>query len=267
MSVKILLVKSGSRDVRAKAFVVSPRGLYVRPLESTADVEEALGSEVFHLVVNDARAHPEQPFLFVDRLRQHQSAPALLLCPQLELERIVEAIRHGVSDIFHPPVDFTALHSRSVELIKAQFNGHTPEINSARWLQIAEFLVEELSGDGKRSRGAAGDASLAAVRAERDRLSVDVRMKADALAAAERARDEAHAARVTAESTLADLEAKLAAAEAKAQELAQRQKDLAAQESRLKAESESMAEAEAEVAQARAELKRLDGIRAELDTR
>ncbi len=232
---KILLVHSRPQRLRARAFVVTNHNLYVRDFETADEVNHALDHETFQLIVSDSCEHPDDPFLVAERLARHPDAPPLvLLCPSLALDRIVKAIRCGVNDVFHPPVDFKALQTRAGELIRTQLGDRTTELTTARWSEIAQFLV---------------DPGVAAAPAATPPRQGGAKSSAAPAADAARADRERHAG------DSARLQEKLAEAERRLTELARREEALAADRAKLQTESEALADAEAQITQTRAELK------------
>jgi FixJ family two-component response regulator/chromosome segregation ATPase len=284
---RILFIKSGPRESRGCAFVLSSEGVYTRRLQSQEEIEEVLEEGRFELVLNDARAHPEDPFLFVQRLRQHQLlSPIVLLCPTLELDGVVRAIRHGVNDILSPPFDFTALHERALELIRMQASGSTPNVTVARWFEIAQFLAETEApalaetaappSARRRKPEPAPEPVPDLSRAKRDRLAAELAVERAARAAAAAARDEAMAEieslrhrvaerngsapvdlagteRMLAELTRREesLSAGEAACQAAAEQLTQERQDF---ERRMRNEREDLEQRQAALAQREAEL-------------
>jgi hypothetical protein len=195
---KILLVRSGRSESSGWAFVVEGPGVYARRLATANEIEEALDGESFQLVINDARDHPKEPFLFVEKFRERQAvSPLLLLCPMLEVDGVIRAIRHGVNDILSPPFDFTALHSRAAELMGGRLAGAAPKLPLARWFEIAgrlddpEAAAESALPAPRRRKPPHSDGS--ALAAERNRLAAALQTERMARVVAEQERDRARA--------------------------------------------------------------------------
>jgi hypothetical protein len=193
---KILLVKSEQQESHGWAFVLTGQGVYTRSLGSCGEIDAVMDDETFHLVVNDARGHAENPFLFVERFRRHQpTSPLLLLCPRQEFDGVVKAIRCGVSDILSPPFDFQALHERALELIRGGLHGSATNVSAGRWFEIARFLNEPAAVAAEapvttsrwRKRPPTVDAALATLRADHHRIVAELQVERQARAAAERA--------------------------------------------------------------------------------
>src|SRR6266542_3399640 len=129
MSPKILLVRKFRAETRARSAVVTESGFYWRDFGPAADLADVLRSEKFSLIIFDHRGLKEDPLPFVEPLCRLQSnTPTFLVSEPLELENIVRAIRLGVKDLFHPPLNLGTL----IERIQSEL-GTTRGARLERW--------------------------------------------------------------------------------------------------------------------------------------
>ncbi|HEY9249819.1 MAG TPA: hypothetical protein VIO38_11830, partial [Rariglobus sp.] len=239
MSAKILLVRTGSAVFHAQALITTASGLYDREIPDEAVLGAMLQAEKFDLVVCDGRQKNDQVLELVERIRNHQhDAHILLLCAKPQLDFIVKAIRFGVRDLFHPPVNLAALLARSDELLKPSFAVDTGAFLRHCRSSLTLFLAED--GDAPRPQaalkaGAADDRELKTLRAECDRLGRELQELTDK-------QHLAHATSASRAKELAERELALSDAEAALEE----------EKTRQTTEQESIREARAELEAAQA---------------
>ena len=125
VSAKLLSVRTGSAVFHAKALVVTTTGVYDREIPTEGELATAFESEKFDLVIYDGRQE-EALLELVEKIRVNQpEAQILLLCTKPPLEFIVKAIRLGVRDLFHPPINLPSLLARADEFLKPVFKKDT----------------------------------------------------------------------------------------------------------------------------------------------
>src|SRR5690606_21985262 len=159
-----LLVRTGPDVFQAKAYVAVETGLYARDIQSPADLEISLKSEQFDLVIHDGSKLGKDPLTLAENVRSHQrTAPILLLCAKPEMDVIVRAIRLGVRDLFHPPLNLSAFFARATELLQPRLNGHTSAIAQHCRQEMTLFLAGETRPSSSQpfTAGAASPASSA----------------------------------------------------------------------------------------------------------
>jgi DNA-binding response OmpR family regulator len=133
MSAKILFAKKRAGETRAHAIVVGEAGFYWRELPGDAELAGALRAERFSLIIVDHADLAEDPLAYVERLRAgQQDTPVLMVSEQLALDNVVRAIRVGVKDLFHPPIDLTAIVERIHSVLK-------PELGSTRGARLDDW--------------------------------------------------------------------------------------------------------------------------------
>jgi two-component system phosphate regulon response regulator OmpR len=134
----------------AKVLVAVETGFHIRTIADAKELELVLQSESFDLILFDGRELNESPLNFVESVRAHQaSTPIVLLCAKPELDVIVKAIRFGVRDFFHPPVNHDDLFARIAELLQPRLSGRTEAITQHCRADITRFL----SGEDIQSSG------------------------------------------------------------------------------------------------------------------
>jgi len=122
VSAKLLLVRTGSAVFHAKALIATASGIYDREIENESALAATFQSEKFDLIICDGRHKDQSVLELVEKIRGHQAdAHIVLLCEKPQLDFIVKAIRLGVRDLFHPPVNLAALLARADELLKPAF--------------------------------------------------------------------------------------------------------------------------------------------------
>lgn len=206
MSATILLVRQSPHDVVARSVVASATGFHWRTFGGGAELGEALQRERFDLIVADHRGQDGDPLDFVATLRRHQAeAEFFLVCDQLELKAVIRAIRAGVRDLFHPPLDFQGLVERLHAAVPRRGEGG-PQLE--QWSEVAMFLSEAkpapvpppVTPGGHTVHAFANEvtAHLAKVTRERDALAAELRAAQEraAEAALERAKLESEGARL-----------------------------------------------------------------------
>ena len=190
MSAKILLVRTGPDIFQAKAYVAVETGLYARDIPSVADLETSLKSEQFDLVIQDGFKLGKDLLNLAENIRGHQrNTPILLLCARPETDMIVRAIRLGVRDLFHPPLNLSAFFARATELLQPRLNGHTATIAHHCRHEMTLFLAGENRPGPVQlpvSDSSAVGAELETLRAECDRLSKQLKEETDRRATIER---------------------------------------------------------------------------------
>ena len=133
MSAKILFAKKRAGETRAHSIVVGDAGFYWRELPGEAELSAALQAERFSLIIVDHEDLAEDPLAYVELLRGSQTAtPVLVVSEQLALENVVRAIRVGVKDLFHPPIDLAAIVERIYSVLK-------PELGASRGARLDEW--------------------------------------------------------------------------------------------------------------------------------
>lgn len=191
MSAKILLVRTGPDVFQAKAYVAVETGLYAREIPSQADLDTSLKSEQFDLVIHDGSKLGKDPLTLAENIRSHQrTAPILLLCAKPEMDVIVRAIRLGVRDLFHPPLNLSAFFARATELLQPRLNGHTTAIAQHCRHEMTLFLAGETRASSSQPFVAvaspASSAELDTLRAECERLEKQLQDEVKRRDAAER---------------------------------------------------------------------------------
>ena len=127
MSAKILLARKLRNETRAHSILVGDTGFYWRDLPAEADLLAELRGERFSLIIVDTRDLADDPLAFVESLRRWQKdTPVLVVSEQLALENVIRAIRVGVKDLFHPPIDLRAMVERIYSVLKPNWEPRAP---------------------------------------------------------------------------------------------------------------------------------------------
>ena len=133
MTAQILFAKKRATETRAHSIVVSDTGFYWRELPGEAELTAALRTEKFSLIIVDHADLAENPLVYVESLRIGQKdTPVLVVSEEFALENVVRAIRVGVKDLFHPPIDLAAIVERIYSVLK-------PELGPARSSRLDEW--------------------------------------------------------------------------------------------------------------------------------
>ncbi len=133
MTAQILFAKKRATETRAHSIVVSDTGFYWRELPGVAELTAALRTERFSLIIVDHADLAENPLVYVESLRIGQKdTPVLVVSEEFALENVVRAIRVGVKDLFHPPIDLAAIVERIYSVLK-------PELGPARSTRLDEW--------------------------------------------------------------------------------------------------------------------------------
>jgi DNA-binding response OmpR family regulator len=133
MSAKILLARKLSNETRAHSILVGDTGFYWRDLPAESDLVAELRGERFSLIIVDHRDLANDPLAFVESLRRWQKdTPVLVVSEELALENVIRAIRVGVKDLFHHPIDLRAMVERIYTTLK-------PELGSSRTAKLDEW--------------------------------------------------------------------------------------------------------------------------------
>ncbi len=213
MTNKILFLKKLPAETRGTAVVLTETAFYWRCFTTEPEWEEALQKEHFSLIVVDHRAAPGDPLACIEQLQElkHDAPTFLLSAQELDLPRVIKAIRLGVKDLFHPPVDLKAIIERVQEVVQ-------PDVAPRGLEQWSEFLMLLAEGTppAKAAPGSGGG---------------DVALK---LSLACQQRDELAAERNQLRQTVTDAQQRLA--------------ELEKENGRLTAEGKSHAKADAEIA-------------------
>ena len=156
---KILIIKNQAQENRARALIADETALYWSSSEARKELAGMLRDERFNLIIVDFRDAKANALDFVESVRKAQpEAQVFLLCKELELQEVIRAIRLGVVDVFHPPLDFKSLAERVESLVR---NGdrfpkdHGPSA-IGRWGELALFLAEALPSNVPPAAGAKG---------------------------------------------------------------------------------------------------------------
>lgn len=187
LSAKILLVRSDLERPQGHAFVLAGERMYVRSLDSEEEIARAVRCERFHLVLNDARSHPDNPFIFVEQFRAQHNAPLLLLCSSLEFEAVIRAIRLSVNDVLTPPFDFKVLQDQANHFIAQQVGAHAPVLTTALWYEIARFFMDDQAATPSAAAPARRDGDANKLRGERDRLFAELKIERESHVATDHA--------------------------------------------------------------------------------
>lgn len=172
MANKILFLKKLPTETRGTAVVLTETAFYWRCFAAEEEWQAALQKEHFSLVVLDHRAAPGDPLASIEHLQElkHNTPTFLVSAQELDLPRVIKAIRLGVKDIFHTPVDLKAIIERVQDVVQ-------PDTAPAGLEQWSEFLL--LLADGAAPAHAAapagGDAALKLALAcqQRDELAAE----------------------------------------------------------------------------------------------
>ncbi|MEO7798146.1 MAG: hypothetical protein ABIY47_10525, partial [Opitutaceae bacterium] len=175
MSVTLLLVKKQRDETHVRSVVVSETGLYWRSAGRSADLSAVLQKERFEVVIVDYRGTPGDPLEFIETIRSRQTeAKFFLVCDQPELGMIIRAIRVGIRDLFHPPIDFRAIVDRLNATISA---GDMPPLPPDHWSDLEAFLagaVIPASGDTRPPQSKDSSPSLEPGRGEQEALVAEL---------------------------------------------------------------------------------------------
>ena len=186
MPAKILFAKKRAGETRAHAIVVGEAGFYWRELPGDAELAGALRAERFSLIIVDHEDLAEDPLAYVELLRAGQKdTPVLVVSEQLALDNVVRAIRVGVKDLFHPPIDLAAIVERIYSVLK-------PELGSTRGARLDDWreltvqfadraTIPPLVGVERRS----GRPRRAADQAQAQQAAVELQSLRDALVQAQ----------------------------------------------------------------------------------
>ena len=186
MSATILLVRQLTHEIIARSAVASETGFYWRAFKNETEIGDALQHERFDLIVADQRGQAGDPLEFVDKLRRHQAhAQVFLVCEQLDMKTVIRAIRAGVRDLFHPPLDFQGLVERMHSALPRRSGGDAgPRLE--QWSELALFLADTSAPAAAQQHTASGGtahafanevtARLAKVTRERDQLAQELRL-------------------------------------------------------------------------------------------
>lgn len=137
---RLLFIKYRGDKTCARAVTVDETGFHWRSIANQAALKAALSDERFELVLADHPGTESEVLAYVETLRGSQvQANLFLLCGRLELPRIVRAIRLGVRDLFHPPVDLRAVVGRIRKLLPAVARAD-PGPQMEKWDALAAFL-------------------------------------------------------------------------------------------------------------------------------
>ena len=187
MSAKILLARKLRNETRAHSILVGDTGFYWRDLPAEADLLAELRGERFSLIIVDHRDLADDPLAFVESLRRWQKdTPVLVVSEQLALENVIRAIRVGVKDLFHPPIDLGAMVERIYSVLK-------PELGTARSARLDEWseLMMQLTDTdaappvhGSRAGFPGRAAPMSETAGEPDRFAVELKTTRDAMAEA-----------------------------------------------------------------------------------
>ena len=189
MSAKILLARKLRNETRAHSILVGDTGFYWRDLPAEADLLAELRGERFSLIIVDHRDLADDPLAFVESLRRWQKdTPVLVVSEQLALENVIRAIRVGVKDLFHPPIDLGAMVERIYSVLK-------PELGTARSARLDEWseLMMQLTDTnadaappvhGSRAGFPGSAAPMSETAGEPDRFAVELKTTRDAMAEA-----------------------------------------------------------------------------------
>ncbi len=178
VTAKLLFVKNQRNETCARSAIVGETGFYWRSFENEEDLEATLRKERFMLVLVDHREGDGDVLAYVETLRKSQAdANVFLICHKLELPSIVRAIRLGVRDLFHPPLEFRAIVERILTLLPA-VAGSNRELHMEEWGELAVFLSEKAPAAAKSARNGAdhlgsnggSDVQVVTLRTERDDL-------------------------------------------------------------------------------------------------
>ncbi len=133
MPAQILFAKKRATETRAHSIVVSDTGFYWRELPGERELAAALRTERFSLIIVDHADLAENPLVYVESLRIGQKdTPVLVVSEEFALENVVRAIRVGVKDLFHPPIDLAAIVERIYSVLK-------PELGPSRGSRLDEW--------------------------------------------------------------------------------------------------------------------------------
>ena len=183
MSAKILLARRLHNETRAHSILVGDTGFYWRDLPAEAELVNELRGERFSLIIVDHRDMTDDPLAFVESLRRWQKdTPVLVVSEELALENVIRAIRVGVKDLFHHPIDLRAMVERIYTTLK-------PELGSGRSAKLDEWseLMMQLTDPdaappvhGSRA-GWPGSASPLPAPGESDVLAKELKTARDAM--------------------------------------------------------------------------------------
>ncbi|MEO5959195.1 MAG: hypothetical protein ABIZ49_10595, partial [Opitutaceae bacterium] len=188
MAARILLVRKLPGESRARSAVVGETGFYWRDLATEDEIAAALRGESFSLIIVDHRGVPGDPLPFVESLRKwKREVPIFLFGEELEFEGVVRAMRAGVKDLFHPPLNLLAIVERIHSELKAEL-GTSRSSRPEDWTELTLNFVEDwcASPGGHAASARNGDArvhTLPLVVEERDRLAADLKAMRDAVGA------------------------------------------------------------------------------------
>ena len=183
MSAKILLARKLHNETRAHSILVGDTGFYWRDLPAEAELVAELRGERFSLIIVDHRDVTDDPLAFVESLRRWQKdTPVLVVSEELALENVIRAIRVGVKDLFHHPIDLRAMVERIYTTLK-------PELGSSRSAKLdewSELMMQLTDADaappvhGSRA-GWPGSASPLPAPGEADELARELKKTREAM--------------------------------------------------------------------------------------
>lgn len=159
---KIIFLKKHSLEMHSTAAVVGASGFFWRSFGDRAEVEQALQRERFDLVIVDHRVAKEDPLQFINQLpAMPPGTPILLITVQhFELQNVIQAIRLGIKDVFHPPLDLKTIMDRVQALSPS--DGSQAPMRQEQWSEFVMFLAGgEVPGEKNDPRKAAGKGSAA----------------------------------------------------------------------------------------------------------
>ena len=182
MSAKILLARKLHNETRAHSILVGDTGFYWRDLPAEAELVAELRGERFSLIIVDHRDVANDPLAFVESLRRWQKdTPVLVVSEELALENVIRAIRVGVKDLFHHPIDLRAMVERIYTTLK-------PELGSSRSAKLDEWseLMMQLTDPDAAppvngSRAGFGSASPLPAPGEADELARELKKTREAM--------------------------------------------------------------------------------------
>lgn len=191
LSDKILFLRKLPKELRATSAVVGPLGFHWRSLADDAALAASLQTERFSLIVVDHRGVPGDPLALLSSLPGvRMGTPIFLISDlQLELEKVIQAIRLSVKDVFHPPLDLKLM----VERLQAVLRPNAEPGGFEMWSEFVMFLADgekilpAATKDGKGPGTPEASARLALLGMERDQLSAE-RLKLQQAAAETQAR-------------------------------------------------------------------------------
>ncbi|MEO6874864.1 MAG: hypothetical protein ABI222_08580 [Opitutaceae bacterium] len=185
MSAKILLARKLQNETQAHSILVGDTGFYWRDLPAEAELVAELRGERFSLIIVDHRNLQDDPLAFVESIRRWQKdTPVLVVSEELALENVIRAIRVGVKDLFHHPIDLRAMVERIYTTLKPEL-GST---RSARLDEWSELMMQLTDADarppvhGSRA-GFPGTGMPMALPApgESDQLAIELKTTRDAM--------------------------------------------------------------------------------------